>query len=123
MPEEFSPALTTAEWTGVLAQEDQLREIRAAIVGLPFSSHAMAALFLFREPFGFSAQDLVDERDVAAYCDAMAIKNEELGDAVTAQSFRELGVRHRERAAKIAALLPPLSLLATLPPPGFPPAA
>jgi hypothetical protein len=30
------------------------------------------------------------------------------GDQASAEKFATLGVRHRERAAKIAALLPPL---------------
>ena len=69
--------------------------------------HALAALALADQPFGFSAQDVEDEREVAEYCGAMARQLGEAGDEATATTFRLLGERHRARAAKIAALLPP----------------
>lgn len=90
--EEISPALSAVEWAGVLALPAQLAAIRNDLLDTPFSAHAVAALLLYGEPFGFSAQDVEDETQVAAYC---------------AATFRLLGERHRVRAAKIAALLPP----------------
>jgi hypothetical protein len=107
VPVDITPALTRAEWAGVLANRAQLDAIREQFLDTPFDGHAVAALLLFEQPFGFSAQDLDDEVQVAAYCAAMAKEQEAGGNAAAAGIFRELGERHKERAAKIAALLPP----------------
>jgi hypothetical protein len=108
--EELRPALSPAEWHAVMSRQGQLLSLRESIGKTPFSSHALAALFLFEQPFGFTAQDVIDEREVAAYCAAMAARHAEGGDERTSQTFRELGERHAIRADKIAALLPPLDL-------------
>lgn len=107
MPSDITPALTRAEWAGVLANRDHLTAIREQFLDTPFSGHALAALLLFEESFGFTKQDVDDEVQVAAYCAAMAEEHGLLGQAATSTTFRLLGERHRERAAKIAALLPP----------------
>ena len=103
----ITPALTRAEWAGVLANRTQLTDIRERFLDTPFSGHALAALLLFEEPFGFSAQDVEDEIQVAAYCAKMADEQELVGRTAEASTFRLLGDRHRRRAQKIAALLPP----------------
>jgi hypothetical protein len=108
-----SPALSPAEWSGVLTQKDGLSQMRQQFAGLPFSTHAIAALLLHEEPFGFTQQDVQDEREVSEYCAVMAAKNREAGDTATAAKFEMLGGRHRERAEKIAALLPPPGAAAT----------
>jgi hypothetical protein len=109
MEEELQrPALSPAEWRAVMSRQGELLNLRESIGRTPFSSHALAALFLFDQPFGFSAQDVIDEREVAAYCAAMAARHTEAGDERTATTFRDLGARHAIRAEKIAALLPPL---------------
>jgi hypothetical protein len=100
--------MTAAEWAGVLKNREQLTEIREQLLDTPFSAHAVAALLLYDEPFGFSAQDVDDEVQVSGYCAAMATQLESGGQAETAATFRMLGVRHAERAKKIAALLPPI---------------
>lgn len=100
------PALTPAEWTGVLSQADGLSQMRAMFSALPFSTHAIAALLLYEEPFGFTQQDVQDEHEVSEYCAVMAAKHREERDVATAAKFEMLGGRHRERAEKIAALLP-----------------
>ena len=69
--------------------------------------HALAALALHGHPYGFSRQDVEDETDVAGYCEAMARQSVEAGAEAQAATFRMLAQRHRIRAAKIAALLPP----------------
>ena len=107
MAEEVIPALTSAEWAGVLANREQLVVIREQLLDTPFSGHALAALLLFEEPFGFSAEDVDDEVQVAAYCDVMADEQAAAGQEARAATFRMLGERHRVRAAKLAALLPP----------------
>lgn len=107
--DQIAPALSAAEWAGVLARGTQLDAIREQLLDTPFSDHAVAALLLYAQPFGFSAQDVDDETQVAAYCDAMALDREGVGQAEVAATFRTLAERHRERAAKIAALLPPTS--------------
>lgn len=109
MAEEKSPALSAEEWRAVQALPDQLDQLRESLLDTPFSAHAIAALLLFKEPFGFSQQDVDDETQVAAYCDAMVAERGLAGEAAAAETFRALGVRHRERAEKIAALLPPAS--------------
>jgi hypothetical protein len=101
------PALSAAEWAGVLANRKSLDSLRDHFLDTPFSPHALAALFLYDEPHGFSAQDVEDEREVANYCRMMAQQHTETGNTETADTFRRLGERHEIRAAKIAALLPP----------------
>jgi hypothetical protein len=107
LSDDVSPALSRAEWVGVLANRDQLSGIREQLLDTPFSPHAVAALLLYEEPFGFTAQDVEDETEVAAYCAAMAKEQDAGGNAAVATTFRVLGERHTIRAAKIAALLPP----------------
>jgi hypothetical protein len=102
-----SPALSAAEWAGVLRNREQLTDIREQLLDTPFSAHAVAALLLYEEPFGFTKQDVEDETEVAAYCATMAAQHEAGGSKETADTFRMLGERHKVRAAKIAALLPP----------------
>jgi hypothetical protein len=101
------PAMSAAEWNGVLHQKDGLAHLREEFGKLPFSAHAIAALLLYDQPFGFSAQDVQDENEVSDYCAMMAAQHHDAGDAATAAKFELLGGRHKERAAKIAALLPP----------------
>ncbi len=107
MPNDATPALSAEEWGAIQALPDQLNALRERLLDTPFSAHAIAALLLFNEPFGFSQQDVDDEIQVADYCDAMVAERSVGGDSATAETFRALGVRHRERAQKIAALLPP----------------
>lgn len=107
MSNEIAPALSSAEWAGVLAQQDGLAQLREQFGSLPFSPHAIAALLLYEQPFGFTSQDVQDENEVSEYCAVMARHHRETGDPATAAKFELLGGRHRERAAKIAALLPP----------------
>lgn len=102
-------ALSSAEWSGVLSQQNGLSQMREQFRGLPFSTHAIAALLLYEEPFGFTQQDVQDEHEVSEYCAVMAVKNREEGDLTTAAKFEMLGQRHRDRADRIAALLPPPS--------------
>jgi hypothetical protein len=103
----ISPALSAAEWAGVLANQKSLEAIREHFMDTPFSPHALAALLLFGESYGFTAQDVEDEREVAAYCRMMVKQHLDAGNAETADTFRLLGERHDIRANKIAALLPP----------------
>ena len=107
MSSEIAPALSAAEWAGVLAQQDGLTHLREQFGALPFSAHAIAALLLYEQPFGFTRQDVQDEDEVSEYCAVMARHHRETGDQTTAAKFELLGGRHHERAAKIAALLPP----------------
>ena len=109
------PALSAAEWNGVLLQKDGLAHLREEFGKLPFSAHAIAALLLYDQPFGFTRQDAQDEEEVSAYCAVMAAQNREAGDKATAAKFELQGARHKERADRIAALLPPAD--ATLPDP------
>ena len=104
------PALSAAEWNGVLHQADGLVHLREEFAKLPFSAHAIAALLLYDQPFGFTRQDVQDEEEVSAYCAVMAAQNHGAGDHATAAKFELLGGRHKERAAKLAALLPPVDV-------------
>lgn len=103
-------ALSDAEWNGVLLQQDGLTQMREQFATLPYSAHAIAALLLYEQPFGFSRQDVQDEEEVSEYCRVMAAQHRDAGDRETAAKFELLGGRHAERAAKIAALLPPPSV-------------
>ena len=107
------PALNPGEWRAVLASTERLEEVRGAFANGPFTTHALAAILLYGEPYGFSQQDVQDETEVATYCAKMATDHAALGDDATAETFKLLGERHRERAAKIAALLPPVEAAAT----------
>ena len=107
MPDDHSPALSPSEWTGVLGQQDGLAHLREQFGTLPFSTHAIAALLLYEQPFGFTQQDVTDEAEVSEYCAVMSAQNRASGDIATASKFELLGGRHRERANRIAALLPP----------------
>ena len=100
-------ALSPAHWNGVLLQQDGLTQLREQFGTLPFSTHVIAALLLYEQPFGFTHQDVQDEEEVSAYCAAMALQHRDAADAATAAKFEMLGGRHQERAAKLAALLPP----------------
>jgi hypothetical protein len=103
-------ALSAAEWNGVLHQKDGLAHLREQFGRLPFSAHAIAALLLYEQPYGFTHQDVQDEDEVSAYCAAMAAQHREAGDAATAAKFELLGGRHKERSRRIAALLPPANI-------------
>jgi hypothetical protein len=105
------PALSAAEWNGVLLQQDGLAHLREEFGKLPFSSHAIAALLLYDQSFGFTRQDVQDEEEVSAYCAVMAAQNRDAGDLATAAKFELLGARHRDRAERIAALLPPQAVI------------
>jgi hypothetical protein len=106
----IEPALSPAEWTGVLRQQDGLTQLREQFAQLPFPPHAIAALLLYEQPFGFTQQDVQDEEEVSTYCAVMAKQHREAGDIRTAAKFEVLGGRHHERAEKIAALLPPTTI-------------
>ena len=107
----ISAALSPAEWAGVLANRQSLDTIREQFMDTPFSPHALAALLLYDEPHGFTAQDVEDEREVAAYCRAMTKQHSDGANSALAENFRLLGERHEIRANKIAALLPPGSVI------------
>jgi hypothetical protein len=111
VPNSIPAALSPAEWAGVLANRKSLDTIRDQFMDTPFSPHALAALLLYDEPHGFTAQDVEDEREVAAYCRAMTKQHTEAGKEEMANTFRLLGERHEIRADKIAALLPPGSVI------------
>lgn len=102
-----TPALSAAEWNGVLSQIDGLEHLREQFGKLTFSPHAIAALLLHEQPYGFTQQDVSDETEVSEYCAVMATQNRAANDLATAAKFELLGERHRDRAARIAALLPP----------------
>lgn len=67
----------------------------------------VAALCLLGQPFGFTQQDVTDER--MAYMDLvmLARQAQDMGDESMRLKRIEQSRRHYERAAKIAALLPP----------------
>ena len=107
MTTPIAPALSAAEWLGVLEQKDGLAHLREQFGKLSFSTHAIAALLLYEQSFGFTQQDVTDEQEVSEYCAVMAAQNRDAGNAATAAKFELLGGRHKERAQRIAALLPP----------------
>ena len=88
-------------------QKDGLLHLRQQFSQLSFSTHAIAALLLYEQPFGFTQQDVTDEEEVSQYCAVMASQNHLSGDMAKAAQFDLLSERHRDRAARIAALLPP----------------
>jgi hypothetical protein len=114
-PDSSSPpvpaALSPAEWGAILASREQLEQLRDGLLDTPFSPHGIAALMLYQQEFGFGLQDVIDEVEVAAYCDKMAGEHDAAGNGGVAETFRLLATRHRMRAAKIAALLPPMDTL------------
>lgn len=107
-------ALAPAEWEAILASREQLDDLREGLLDTPFSPHGIAALMLWQQDFGFGLQDVIDEVEVGEYCDRMATQHADSGNEAVAETFRLLATRHRLRAAKIAALLPPLERLKDL---------
>lgn len=107
----IQPALTPEEWASVhvrdgaaeivLQFEDGYREM------YPPTYHRIAALALYGQPFGLTHEDVTDERE--AYTDAvrLARQAQDAGDEVTRLRYVERARRHRHRADRIAALLPP----------------
>ena len=101
MSDPLDPALSPDAWL-------KFRAAKAHLAPQPPGQlHAVAAMALFEQPFGFTQQDVDDEAQVALYCDQMATQHAAAGEAGPAATFRLLGGRHRERALRIAALLPP----------------
>ena len=125
--ETLPPALSASEWQerairrerggtyhmdlAALTPDGEIRvasEADGELIIVPsHARHALAALALYGQAFGFVRQDVEDEREVAEYCDTMAAQLVAVGDEATALTFRSLAERHRRRASKIAALLPP----------------
>ena len=93
MSTEIAPALSAAEWTGVLAQHDGLAHLREQFGALPFSAHAIAALLLYEQPFGFTPQDVQDEEEVSEYCAVMARFSSGLALSVFSARQRSGGMR------------------------------
>jgi hypothetical protein len=98
-------AMSPEEWKEVL-DLIQAGKQNGQTSQLQLTMHGTAALALYGQPYGFSQQDVDDEIQVAEYCETMARQQE--GTAAGA-TFRLLGERHKVRALKIAALLPPKS--------------
>lgn len=73
----------------------------------PENRHAIAALCLHGQPFGFTQQDVIDERLAYVNLVTLARQAQEMGDESMRLARIEQSRRHYERAAKIAALLPP----------------
>src|SRR5688500_8660066 len=107
--QDVPSALPPEQWAAVLGSADALDQLRARFAELPFSMHALAALLLYEQPFGFTDEDVGDEREVAEYCEVMSGQHAARGDVKRAAQFFELASRHRRRAEKIQALLPPIA--------------
>jgi hypothetical protein len=108
MVDEPFSALSGAEWRALLARPEGLQHLREQFAALPFSIHAVAALLLYEQPFGFTQQDVQDEDEVSEYCAVMAKHHRVSGERATGAKIELVGGRQHERAAKIAALLPPV---------------
>ena len=98
------PALTPEEWEAFAAKDERRG---AAGADDPRERHALAAKCLHGQPFGFTEEDVRDERQ--AYHDAVVLArhyreggNEGLRLACIARA-----ARHFDRANRIEALLPP----------------
>ena len=91
--DEPTPALSAAEWAALLAQQDGLAHLREQFGRLPFSIHAIAALLLYEQPYGFTQQDVQDEDEVSEYCAVMAKNHRETGDRATAAKAAPAGPR------------------------------
>lgn len=98
-------AMSPEEWEEVLALI-QAGKQNGQTSQLQLTMHGTAALALYGQPYGFSQLDVDDEIQVAEYCETMARQQEGTPAGAT---FRLLGERHKVRALKIAALLPPKS--------------
>ncbi len=99
----IEPAMSPEQWENFLNPGRS----NGSSTKLTLTLHGTAAVALYNQPYGFTHQDVDDERDVAEYCNRMADAQEQLGEMATAATFRTLAERHMVRADKIAALLPP----------------
>ena len=116
---EIQPALTKEEWWEYLnsgrrspTAEDEFEENREAwgktAEEMRRTYHKNAARALYQAgPLGFTWEDVDDENQ--AYHDAVVMARwaQEEGDEERCQQFQGRARRHRLRAMKIAALLPP----------------
>ena len=128
MPDPITPALTAGEWARGTCQRGGDNDAHLGIrpdggIGATSSHrgvvirtedrHAVAALALHGQPFGFTWEDVDDETDAARYWEG-EVETIEAGDrhyqraeSPDTQQLRDRSARHRARAARIAALLPP----------------
>jgi hypothetical protein len=106
----IEPALTPEQWadmqkgrTGPLREPTGSRPgfVTAHASGKPAGKHGTAALLLYRQPFGFTHEDVLMLQEHA----------EEMHRAISAGSdgemLSEAGVEMEQLAERIAALLPP----------------
>jgi hypothetical protein len=131
MNNEIRPALTAEEWrhwqtkrylhvagnerdevtaqVGILGNDKDhaFRVFSSSGVGGVPNTHALAALCLHGQPFGFTWVDVDDEREHAADMDGLITQLEALVDEDEIQPLRQRRARALDRAARIAALLPP----------------
>jgi hypothetical protein len=98
---DIQPALTTEEW----ALYNSPR--RRIPVGVKQRPHAAAAIALHGQPFGFTQEDVRDERNAENDCARLARQAQDGGDELERYKFVGRQRRHKERADRIEALLPP----------------
>jgi hypothetical protein len=97
MSDAIKPAMTAEQW----AEPQTLKHI--SDLAYDNELHAVAALALLRQPFGFTWVDVDDELTVAERYESDAGYT---NTAVVTLAMR-LARRARDRADRIAALLPP----------------
>lgn len=117
---KMEPALTAEEWeklqTEIVAIDAKHDALIVGYEGAPVIAwpagkerHALAALALYGQPFGLTRQDVQDERMAAEQYEQSAERYRKEGGpaTMTFEAHSALAARHRNRADRIEALLPP----------------
>ncbi len=111
---EIKPALMEEEWVAWLNDGAKVPEMVDACYFDVFggrakdgSRHTQAAVALYNQPFGFTREDVEDERETAAELQRLAESS--VGTVMDDDRAPRLFARaahHRDRADRIEALLP-----------------
>lgn len=103
---EIKPALTAEEWAMARVHVSLYPTGKDLMLQLG-NRHGIAAAALHDQPFGFTREDVVDEHQ--AYHDAVMLARhfQDSGMERERLACKERARRHKERADRIEALLPP----------------
>ncbi|HUT56641.1 MAG TPA: hypothetical protein VNA25_02075 [Phycisphaerae bacterium] len=101
----MKPALTDQEWADARVALGGFPVLDGdEPVGVTLDPHGVAALCLFGQEFGFTEEDVRDERQ--AYHDAVVLAREGGNEGLCLACIAR-AARHFDRANRIEALLPP----------------
>jgi len=104
------PVLTAEEWAraGIASSPERGLAIKNTLdMDDAPDFHGAAALALYGQPFGFTQEDVKDERNAERDCMELARQAQDRGDELERYKYVGRARRHKEPADRIEALLPP----------------